>query len=293
MSKYSTQELEAVKQLFDGKRGARSIAKELGITRHRVESIYTELGLDNSEIKHPCKEQVSSKICKICQVEKPIDKFRKRTRSNRISYECYCLECEAECSKQRGTKRYQTNGKEEFSKMYSDIQNRKEWLSKNKDYRIANKDKLQEYRRTRVEKDRENLRNWQNKKRKEDPIFKLRGIVSTSVCIAIKKLGYSKNGSILKNLPYSIQTLKDHLEAQFEPWMNWDNHGKYSSKTWDDNDSSTWTWQIDHIIPHSDLPYKSMSDENFLKCWALKNLRPLSAKQNLIDGTTRVRHKTA
>lgn len=75
--------------------------------------------------------------------------------------------------------------------------------------------------------------------------------------------------------------------------MNWNNHGKYDSKTWDDNDSSTWTWQLDHIIPHSDLPYQSMTDENFLKCWALDNLRPLSSKQNLIDGTTRARHKAA
>jgi len=27
-----------------------------------------------------------------------------------------------------------------------------------------------------------------------------------------------------------------------------------------------------------------MEDENFKKCWALENLCPLSAKQNLLDG---------
>lgn len=27
-----------------------------------------------------------------------------------------------------------------------------------------------------------------------------------------------------------------------------------------------------------------MEDENFKKCWALSNLRPLSAKQNVLDG---------
>jgi hypothetical protein len=32
-----------------------------------------------------------------------------------------------------------------------------------------------------------------------------------------------------------------------------------------------------------------MTDENFQKCWALKNLRPYSAKQNVIDGTGRLR----
>ena len=27
-----------------------------------------------------------------------------------------------------------------------------------------------------------------------------------------------------------------------------------------------------------------MEDDNFKKCWALENLRPLSAKQNIVDG---------
>jgi hypothetical protein len=76
--------------------------------------------------------------------------------------------------------------------------------------------------------------------------------------------------------------------------MTWENRGKYNKKTWNDNDPSTWTWQLDHIIPQSDLPYAEMShnaDSNFQKCWALSNLRPLSSKQNVIDGVRRTRHK--
>jgi len=73
--------------------------------------------------------------------------------------------------------------------------------------------------------------------------------------------------------------------------MNWNNWGVYKSKNWNDNDSSTWTWQIDHIIPQSNLPYTSMEDENFKKSWDLNNLRPYSAKQNILDGISRVRHK--
>ena len=72
--------------------------------------------------------------------------------------------------------------------------------------------------------------------------------------------------------------------------MNWNNWGIYRSTTWDDHKQSTWTWQIDHIIPQADLPFSSMSDENFNKCWSLENLRPLNAKQNCIDGCTRIRH---
>ena len=69
--------------------------------------------------------------------------------------------------------------------------------------------------------------------------------------------------------------------------MTWENHGVYNLNTWDDNDQSTWKWNIDHIIPQSKLPYTSMEDDNFKKCWALENLRPYSAKQNIIDGNKR------
>jgi len=109
---------------------------------------------------------------------------------------------------------------------------------------------------------------------------------------ALKKNNGSKQAqSILKFLPYTMIELKNHFESQFESWMSWNNWGKYNAKTWDDNDQSTWAWEIDHIIPQSILPYKSMGDENFQKCWSLKNLRPLNAKCNLIDGASRVRHR--
>ena len=98
---------------------------------------------------------------------------------------------------------------------------------------------------------------------------------------------YLENKSIINFLPYTIQQLKDHLEKQFEPWMNWNNYGIYYTNLWNDNDPSTWVWSIDHIIPQSKLPYTSMEDDNFKKCWALDNLRPYSAKQNIIDGNKR------
>ena len=72
--------------------------------------------------------------------------------------------------------------------------------------------------------------------------------------------------------------------------MNWDNWGVYKANGWNDDDQSTWTWQIDHIIPQSTLPYSSMNDDNFQKCWALNNLRPYSAKLNNLDGVKRTKH---
>jgi hypothetical protein len=290
--KFSQEELDAVAKLFDGKRGTRSIAKELGVPRNRIICIYKELGIDNSSVKVPTTEPPTHKSCKTCLQDKLIDNFRYRKQHNgKYYYEPYCKECEAKTGMERSKERYQDKGKEEFLEIYSDPVKKQEWLLKNKQYRQSNKDKLRAYRNTRKEQDRKNLREWEFKKRHEDPAFKIRGIVSSSIRMAIKKRGKSKDGSILKHLPYTIAELKDHLEKQFEPWMNWDNHGKYDLKSWDENDNTTWKWQIDHIIPHSDLPYDSMDHPNFHKCWALDNLRPLSAKQNLEYGTRRIRHK--
>lgn len=128
---------------------------------------------------------------------------------------------------------------------------------------------------------------YRKKRYKGDVAYKLRVLVSRAVSYGMKKDGLS----VTKYLPYSFKELKTHLESQFESWMNWENHGQYNTKLWDDHDSSTWTWHIDHIVPQSSLPYFSMKDDNFTKCWALSNLRPLAAKQNHQDGVSRIRHE--
>lgn len=116
---------------------------------------------------------------------------------------------------------------------------------------------------------------------KNNPSTRIRKILSSKIR---RSLNSEKKCSILLHLPYSIYELKNHLESQFEYWMNWNNYGVYRLDIWKDNDPSTWTWHIDHIIPHSTFKYTSMEDEEFKQCWSLKNLRPYSSKQNIIDG---------
>ena len=123
------------------------------------------------------------------------------------------------------------------------------------------------------------------KQLKTNPNFRIRRNISYAIWAALKQTKSRKNGSCLDCLEYTIEELRIHLEAQFEPWMNWNNYGGYR-KSWDDHNISTWTWNIDHIIPQSKLPYISMLDDNFLKCWSLDNLRPFSAKENLLKSDT-------
>ena len=56
----------------------------------------------------------------------------------------------------------------------------------------------------------------------------------------------SKDLQIMKS---TFNELKNYIESLFEPWMNWNNWGKYDVKTWNDNDQSTWVWNLDHIVP--------------------------------------------
>lgn len=232
-----------VQNTFDGKKGARAIANELGLKREEVYKYYEYLDIDNSDIKVPTKELPTTKICRDCPENgpQPIDNFKERIREKPnggtyITYEAACLPCSRKERNERGKA-------------------------------VA------------------------KKKRKEDPIFKMHKSASYAIWKQLKSVGKSKEGhSCLDFLPYDIEDLVAHIEDKFEYWMTWENHGVYIPKEWDDNDPSTWKWQLDHIIPHSKFNYASMNCEEFRQCWALSNLQPLSAKQNNQDGVRRTRH---
>lgn len=175
----------------------------------------------------------------------------------------------------------------EKSKLYYE-ENKDKMLAWQKQYYEENWEERQQYNQEYYERNREELIKINaltaQERKKHDPIFKLRKRLSADIWKMLKKNSSSKKSSIIKHLSYTIQDLKDHLEKQFKPWMNWNNWGQYNKKTWNDNDQSTWTWSIDHIIPHSSFKYLSMSEQSFKDCWALDNLRPISSKENLKKG---------
>lgn len=209
-----------------------------------------------------------SKICKKCNISKSIDKFYFRSENN--AYRPNCIDCllQQVRYKRRSARLAIVTSAEYLLLKEQKLKNKIENLE-------LNKIKLREVRNKRKQK-----------RRKEDPTYRLRENISTEIRDMLKQNKAKR--SFLTYLNYSLKDLKLHIESLFEPWMNWNNQGKY--KNWNDNDKSTWTWQLDHIIPHSILKYTSMEDDNFKKCWSLDNLRPLSAKQNVLDGINRVRH---
>ena len=246
------------------------------------------------------KEDVGKNgLCRQCNTEY-MREYRKKNRDKIKKYQ-----------QEYDTQYYQDNKEqilEDKKEYYQEnreeiLQDRKEYYEEHKEEKIEyNKQYYQENKETIFEKDKEyraknkfKIRKYHNdynrNRRLNDPNYRLRTTVSANIGYYLKSNNSSKDGnSCLNYLPYTMDELKNYLEERFESWMIWDDYGKYDTDTWNDNEQSTWTWQIDHIIPQSLLPYTNMADENFKKCWSLDNLRPLNSKQNFLDGVKRVRH---
>lgn len=228
--------------------------------------------------------------CKLCS-ETDLSKFRSKIIRGKTYYEKCCRACEAK----KARKYYASHKidclerqKKYLQKNFEIVKAKKKEYDKNR-YLLVKDDKIAQSK-SYAKNNRDVINSAKKLKRKLDPAYRLRHYISGRIRKILKQSGFKKNNSCIKYLDYSFSQLKDHLEKQFETWMTWDNHGNYNPLSWDDNNVNTWTWQLDHIIPQSDLPYTSMEDENFKKCWSLENLRPLNAKVNNFDGTNRTRH---
>ncbi len=100
-----------------------------------------------------------------------------------------------------------------------------------------------------------------------NPVYRLRGNVSKQIHNSL--VDGKKGRSWEKLVGYSIIDLKNSIERQFKDGMSWDNYGE---------------WHIDHEIPNVVFNYKSVTDIDFKKCWALSNLQPMWAEDNLKKG---------
>jgi len=205
------------------------------------------------------------KKCSRCQEDKDVSEFhRNKARGDGLDNNCKV------CSKAMRRKRLSTDeGKRKHREQAA------KWRAENperhnayaKKWRDANPDKVREKRR----KDRGKMREYQRERRRNEPAYRLRHNVSRQVSHALFRSEGSKKGqSVMKHMPYTIQDLREHLESQFDDKMTWDNYGSY--------------WHLDHIYPHSLLPYESLECENFQKAWSLDNLQPLEAIANIRKG---------
>jgi 5-methylcytosine-specific restriction endonuclease McrA len=108
---------------------------------------------------------------------------------------------------------------------------------------------------------------YRRRRRQADGTRRLRSSITCLVRFALKKQGATKGGKTFAHLDYTPRELYEHIEAQFDENMTWENYGSY--------------WHLDHIIPQAALPYDSLKHPNFKKAWAIDNLQPLEKSENI------------
>lgn len=128
----------------------------------------------------------------------------------------------------------------------------------------------------RYQKKTRSIRNAAEKARRgNDPSFALKCRIRVLMYASLR---HTKNGRKWQKLVgYSIDDLRRHLEKQFKKDMSWDRFlaGEI---------------HIDHIIPISVFNFEKPEDEDFKKCWALKNLQPLWSKDNITKSNKLKKH---
>ena len=102
-------------------------------------------------------------------------------------------------------------------------------------------------------------------RRKIDPMVEVRKRLAVFCCSLIARCLRNKTDRTAALLGYSVEALRTHLEAHFEPGMSWDNYGKRNDQ-----------WSIDHSRPISSFPMTTtLAEIN-----ALENLRPMWHRKN-------------
>lgn len=147
------------------------------------------------------------------------------------------------------------------------LENRDAVRERAKAWRLANPQKKAENNRRWASENRETAlmsANASKRRRRQKPEVRLSDSMSAQIRAAIQrgKGGYAWE----KVVGYSRLELMEHLERQFSGGMTWGNYG---------------SWHVDHIQPLAAFTYSSPDDPEFKACWALTNLRPLWASDNI------------
>lgn len=231
--------------------------------------------------------QVDGKVCPQCEIWKPRSEYKKRkiTPKSKSGMNSECKECESKRNRRNYLakreyrieqarlwreanpekrqaydvayrERHPDRVKESAEKWYAT-----DPLAKNKkatyaaEWRARNPDKVKEI----IAKS--------SRKRQQNPEVRINDAIGRAIRSSLPRGGKAGRRTF-SLLGYSKQELMEHLERQFKTGMTWDNYGLYG-------------WHIDHIRPKTSFEFETTEDAGFGECWALSNLQPLWAKENL------------
>jgi len=215
-------------------------------------------------------EEVPLKKCSNCGKEKNINCFYKH-RSSKNGIRSICKIC---------------SDKEHEKFVKSNVEKMREWDKKyrherRKTHPVESRKYSKKYSKTHPVEVKAQKKRWiENNPDKVKAIRKrrdakirstLKGKLSRNMSVRI--YNYLRNGSKAGRkwellVGFTADQLKTHLEKQFKDGMNWENYGKHG-------------WHVDHKIPLAAFNFLSPEDIDFKKAWALSNLQPLWARENI------------
>lgn len=153
------------------------------------------------------------KVCKKCNIEKPLDKFCKR-KDEKDGLHRYCKDC-----MNKDFKEYYPNVKEEHNNRS------KGWVKKNHEY---HKKLMNDH----YHNNKDYYREWCKNKYDTDLEYRLKHVIVARIHEALIN---KKNKKTIEYLGCTIEEYIQYLEQKFTLEMTWDNYGIY--------------WEIDHIHP--------------------------------------------
>ena len=214
---------------------------------------------------------VLQKKCTRCGDHKPVESFRENLRyaDGRVNW------CDP-CAKAYRAEHYLRN-KERVTRQnaawYADNKDRVREISR-RNYLADPERHAQRVKAARA-RSPERYREVNNRnairRRSERAELRIRSRLSSQLryCLSTGKGGRATEALV----GYPIAELRTHLERQFLPGMGWENMGE---------------WHIDHIVPLSSFTITGPDDPELRRAWALPNLRPLWAADNIAKSNKRV-----
>lgn len=205
----------------------------------------------NHAVKLEKFKDILEKTCNKCGETKIKEEFYKN-RGTLDGYLNHCKECDKKQSiddRNNNLEKYKSREREQYQ---THKESKNKWHS---EHRKKNRKRYTEYCKKSIEK------------KKDDVIFRLKGVVRSRTGRVINKSKVGKSSLDLIGCTY--EELVIHLEKQFKEGMNWENRGKYG-------------WHIDHKIPLN----SAKTEEELIKLCHYTNLQPLWAEENLRKSNT-------
>ncbi len=144
------------------------------------------------------------KKCSQCNIEKEFTEFSFH-ETGKYNLHCHCKKC-----------------RNEYFQIYRE-KNREKRRKYNKEYYSKNTEFCKEIN-TRFHK------KWHKEKYASDNLYKLKCNIRSLILTSLKKKGFTKKTKTHRILGCTFKEFKNHIESQWEEWMDWDNHGSYNGK---------------------------------------------------------------